>query len=257
MTWSPSFEAAAGAAAARLGAGHLRSLADRIAAGWPDHAALQAVAVPGFVEMAAAVLTAQHADGLSNVEAAAYLRGVAAGHAQQAAALRVESVWSGPGTHQVPVRATAQVLVELVDEAIGELLLMTYSAKPYQPLLDVLAIAVARRVAVTAVVETLSGAGSALAGAEPAAAFASVPEVELWHWPVGQRVEAGAKMHAKLAIADRRALLVSSANLTQSGVAKNIEAGLLIRGGTAPQRAAEHIAELKAKGVLIRLQPGT
>ncbi|MGH3188673.1 MAG: hypothetical protein ACRDPY_21440 [Streptosporangiaceae bacterium] len=31
----------------------------------------------------------------------------------------------------------------------------------------------------------------------------------------------GAKMHAKLAVADRRVLLVTSANLTQSGVAKN------------------------------------
>ena len=40
-------------------------------------------------------------------------------------------------------------------------------------------------------------------------------------------------MHAKLTVADRRVLLVTSADLTQSGVAKNIEAGLLIRGGTA------------------------
>lgn len=63
-------------------------------------------------------------------------------------------------------------------------------------------------------------------------------------------------MHAKLAVADRQLLFVSSANLTQSGVAKNLEAGLLVRGGTAPQRAAEHIAELKATGVLVPLRLG-
>lgn len=63
-------------------------------------------------------------------------------------------------------------------------------------------------------------------------------------------------MHAKLAVADRRVLLVSSANLTQSGVGRNIEAGLLVHGGTAPQRAAEHFAELTAQGVLVRLWPG-
>jgi len=234
MTWSPSFEAAAGAAAAQLGASHLRTLADRVAAGWPDHAALQAVPVPGFAETAAAVLAAQQVGGVPNAEAAAYLRGLAAGHAQQAALVRVESVWSGPATHQVPVRATAQVLVELADEATSELLLMTYSAKPYPPILLALTAAVTRGVAVSVVVETLSGAGGALAGAEPAAAFTSVSGVQLWHWPAGQRPEAGAKMHAKLAVADRRTLLVSSANLTQSGVGKNIEAGLLIRGGTAP-----------------------
>jgi phosphatidylserine/phosphatidylglycerophosphate/cardiolipin synthase-like enzyme len=60
-------------------------------------------------------------------------------------------------------------------------------------------------------------------------------------------------MHAKLAVADRRVLLVTSANLTQSGVGKNIEAGLLVRGGTAPIRAAEHVDALCQSGCLTRL----
>lgn len=252
-----AFEVAAQAAMSRLGAGPLRILADRLANGWPESAALQAVPVPGFAESVTTLLAAQHAAELSTVEAVAYLRGLAAGQTLQASAVRVESVWSGPGTHQVPVRATAQVLVDLVGEATSELLLMTYSAKPYPPLMDALTAALARGVTVTAVVETLSGAGGALGGSEPAAAFVSVPGVQLWHWPVAQRSELTAKMHAKIAVADRRLLLVSSANLTQSGVAKNIEAGLLIRGGAAPVRAAEHIAELRAHGVIVRLWPGS
>jgi phosphatidylserine/phosphatidylglycerophosphate/cardiolipin synthase-like enzyme len=257
MTGGDVFEAAAAAAVARLGAVHLRALAGRVAAGWPDHAALQAVAVPGFADAARSVLTAQRAAGISDAEAAAYLRGLAAGHEQQERALRVEPVWSGPDTFRVPVRATAQVLVEVVGEARHELLLMTYSAKPYPPLLDALAAAVVRGVEVSVVVETLQGAGSAIAGAEPAAAFADVSGIQLWHWPVDQRTEPGAKMHAKIAVADARVLFVSSANLTQSGIGKNIESGLLVRGGVAPVRAAEHIAELRAKGVLTRLQSGT
>jgi phosphatidylserine/phosphatidylglycerophosphate/cardiolipin synthase-like enzyme len=60
-------------------------------------------------------------------------------------------------------------------------------------------------------------------------------------------------MHAKLAVADRHTLLITSANLTQSGVSKNIEADLLIRGGSAPQRAAEHVDALRASGSLARL----
>jgi phosphatidylserine/phosphatidylglycerophosphate/cardiolipin synthase-like enzyme len=60
-------------------------------------------------------------------------------------------------------------------------------------------------------------------------------------------------LESYVAIADRRVLLVTSANLTQSGVGKNIEAGLLIRGGTVPVRAAEHIAELQANRTLVRL----
>ena len=60
-------------------------------------------------------------------------------------------------------------------------------------------------------------------------------------------------MHAKLAVADSKVLLVSSANLTQSGIGKNIEAGLLVRGGTAPARAAEHIRAFQSSGALERL----
>lgn len=248
------FTAAAEAAARRLGPAQLRTLADRVAAGWPDDAAV--AAVPGLADAAAGVLAAQQDAGIPVVEAAAYLRGLADGRAQQQAAVQVESVWSGPDTHHVPVRATAQALAGLIAEARFELLLMTYSAKPYQPVLDDLSAAVDRGVAVTVVVETLQGAGSALAGAEPAAAFASVSGVSLWHWPPGQRDEAGAKMHAKIAVADRRVLLVSSANLTHSGIGKNIEAGLVVRGGSAPERAAEHIERLKTNGVLVRLSGG-
>ncbi|MFI7534912.1 DISARM system phospholipase D-like protein DrmC [Streptosporangium sp. NPDC049376] len=254
MTPGLGFERVAAEFVARLGPVRLRTLAQRIAKGWPRPAIPESVPVPGFADAARAVLAAQQAAAIPNGEAAAYLRGVADGYAQHAEKVHVESVWSGPSSHPVPVRATAQVLVEVVEEASHELLMMTYSARPYAPVLDALNGAVKRGVAVTVVVETLQGAGSALGGLEPAAAFASVKGLQLWHWPSGGRAEQGAKMHAKLAVADRRVLLVSSANLTQSGVSRNIEAGLLVHGGTAPVRAAEHVAELRAAGVLERLR---
>jgi hypothetical protein len=125
--------------------------------------------------------------------------GVAAGYAQHADPQRVEPVWTGPISHAVPVRSTAQVLVDVVAAAHSELLLITYSVKLYPPLLTALN--------------------------EPAAAFASVPSVQLWHWPVTCRAEPGTKMHAKLSVADWVVLLVSSANLTFSGVSTTFEAG--------------------------------
>ncbi|MGH3795834.1 MAG: DISARM system phospholipase D-like protein DrmC [Pseudonocardiaceae bacterium] len=241
------FEEAAAAAAPRLGAAALRDLAGRIAAGWPEQAILGAGG-QRFGDAIPPVLRAHTASGVPRLEAAAYLRGLAAGHEHATTAVTVETVWSGPSTHAVPVRATAQALLEVIAEATYELVLMTYSAKPHPDICAALTHAVARGASVTVVVETLQGAGSALSGSEPAAAFGGIPGVQLWHWPVTQRAENGSKMHAKLAVADRRVLLVSSANLTQSGVAKNIEAGLLVRGGTSPRRVAEHIAELKTQG---------
>jgi phosphatidylserine/phosphatidylglycerophosphate/cardiolipin synthase-like enzyme len=171
---------------------------------------------------------------------------------QDRADSQVEIVWSGPSTPRVPVRTTEQVILDVVNGARSELLLMTYSAKPYPPLLEALTAAVSRGVHVLAVVETLQGAGSALSGSEPAAAFAAVPSVEIWHWPLGKRTESGAKMHAKLIVADDSVLFTTSANLTGSGVGKNIEAGLLVRGGSAPRRAAEHVRELRVAGLLTR-----
>ena len=185
--------------------------------------------------------------------ALAYLTGLAAGYAQRASEITVDTVWSGPGSYYVPVRATAAVLADIVREARRQLLLMTYSAKPHQPLIESLRAAIGRGVTVSVVVETLQGAGSALSGEEPYRAFTGIDGIELWHWPTSRRTEPGSKMHAKLAVADRRVLLITSANLTQSGVWKNIEAGLLIRGGSAPQRAAEHVDALRASGELARL----
>lgn len=247
-----SFEQAAEDALPVLGPGGLRAVAERLAAGWPA-AAIVGETSPGRSQAVRSVLDAVEASGVAVGESASFLRGLAAGYARHAAAVTVETVWSGPTSHTVPVRATAQALVDVVNEASGELLLMTYSAKPHQALRTALFAAVARGVDIVVVVETLQGAGSALSGAEPAAAFVSLPGLELWKWPLDRRAEPGSKMHAKLAVADRRTLLVSSANLTQSGVVKNIESGVLVRGGMAPARAAEHIAELRSAQVLTRL----
>jgi phosphatidylserine/phosphatidylglycerophosphate/cardiolipin synthase-like enzyme len=244
MTWD-ALEKAGGDLVRRLGPSALRAVVDHACAGWPREAILRAT--PSAVTLLDALIGVDRSAGL------AFLTGLAAGYSQRAAEVSVDTVWSGPGSHHVPVRATAVVLADIVREARRELLLMTYSAKPHQPLRDALGAAVSRGVAVSVVVETLQGAGSALSGDEPYQAFTGVPGLELWHWPASKRTEPGAKMHAKLAVTDRRVLLVTSANLTQSGVAKNIEAGLLIRGGTAPVRAAEHVDALRSSGNLLRL----
>lgn len=241
------FVTAVGDAVEVLGPAALRRVADDIEGGR---------AAAGPAELVSAIHDAQRRDGVERARAAAYLRGVADGYARRDAADRVESVWSGPHHHGVPVRSTARVLVDLAAGAVDRLWLMTYSARPHAPVIDALRAARSRGVTVSAVVETLQGAAGALGGPEPAAAFLTVPGVELWHWPVDKRPDRSARMHAKIAVADRRTLLVSSANLTQSGADTNIEAGLLVRGGAAPQRAAEHLDRLVADGVLARLFVG-
>jgi phosphatidylserine/phosphatidylglycerophosphate/cardiolipin synthase-like enzyme len=244
MTWEALEKAGADLLRTR-GPAALRAVAEGAMEGRPREAILQATADAG--PLLDALADVDRSTGL------AYLTGLAGGYAQRAAEVSVETVWSGPGSHHVPVRATAAVLADVIREARRELLLMTYSARQYQPLTMALQTAVSRGVCVNIVVETLQGAGSALAGDEPYQAFTDITGIDLWHWPSAKRTEPGAKMHAKLAVADRCVLFVTSANLTQSGVGKNIEAGLLVRGGTAPRRAAEHVDALRAAGALSRL----
>lgn len=256
MTESNRFEQVATGLVGQLGGASFRALADRLKAGWPEQAILSATG-RAFSEATREILQARRESGISSERAAAFLQGLAAGYAQRSSEITVETVWSGPGSHSVPVRSTAGALVDLINEATRELILMTYSARPHAGLRRALIEAINREVSVTVIVETLEGAGGALGGVEPASAFSAIPGVDLWHWPVGRRAAKSSKMHAKLAVADRRGLLTSSANLTQSGVDRNIEAGLLVRGGSVPERVAEHLTELKASGTLQHLSAAT
>ncbi|WP_406351757.1 DISARM system phospholipase D-like protein DrmC [Streptomyces sp. NBC_00658] len=244
------FEAAAEAVASALGSARTKDLAGLLARGRGLEHALLAVQDPRAADDIRTLYGSLARHRIPYAEAAAYLRGFVAGRARQRVDTDVTTVWSGPATPGVPVRPTARVLTEVVDGAERELLAMTYAARPYEPLSVALRAAVDRGVDVHIVVETKAGAAGLLGGPEPADAFAAVPGVRLWHWAPERRENPRARQHAKLAVADRRVLLLGSANLTESAVRRNLEAGVLVTGGTAPQRAAEHIRELQRRGVL-------
>lgn len=59
-------------------------------------------------------------------------------------------------------------------------------------------------------------------------------------WP-SQHREAGAALHAKVLVVDRQTVLVGSANLTGHGLERNLECGLLVRGGPVPERIVAHL----------------
>jgi hypothetical protein len=87
----------------------------------------------------------------------------------------------------------AAILEDVIKEARRELVIMTGSTRPYEPLRTALAAAIARAVAVDVVGE-LTWAGSALSASEPATAFAGLQGVSLWHWPPRNRATARARI---------------------------------------------------------------
>jgi phosphatidylserine/phosphatidylglycerophosphate/cardiolipin synthase-like enzyme len=253
---SAEFEAAAAEVVAVLGPAQAKDLVGQLAKGRSREYILHAVRMRAAASAVDRLLNAVHSAGMPAAEVAAYLRGYVAAWTQQRELTEVQTVWSGPPSPGVPVRSTAQVLVSVVGQAAEEVLAMTYSATAYKPLTAALRAAAERGVRVDIVVETAEGASGLLTGPEPAQAFAELAGfagVRLWHWPLDQREERGARQHAKIVVADRRVLFLGSANLTASGARRNIEAGVLIRGGAAPERSAEHVRELQRRGVLRQL----
>ena len=247
-------------AAERLPGGVVEELARAIIrAGSADIAGGVPDVVPdaGFRRVAENVVRAWRADGETTAgELGAMLRAAAAAREAADRQGRIELVITGPAEPDAPTRSTEAVVVDLVNGAQHELLLVTYAAVPYQPLLASLSWARQRGVRVRVVVETVAGA-KGLLQTEPAAVFAGVPGIELFPWPLEQRTgHLPSRLHAKVAVADRAIAFVTSANLTGSAIESNLECGLLVHGGLTPRRLADHFGALMREGVLRPLTGG-
>jgi phosphatidylserine/phosphatidylglycerophosphate/cardiolipin synthase-like enzyme len=149
-------------------------------------------------------------------------------HGQQ----HVEIAWTGPGTEVVPLRRVDQVLYELVGSAQSELILVTYAAYKAERAVDALRVASERGVRTVLIIEPSQEAGSKVRFDGLDRIRARVPRAGAYYWPLlrrprGETGHYGA-MHVKCLIADRKKALVSSANLTDYALEKNMELGLLL-----------------------------
>lgn len=181
------------------------------------------------------------------------LTGAHAGHAATAREQRVELVWSGPSTGAVPVRLASQVVLDLVREARRELLLVSFAAYRVAYLRDALTAAAQRDVRITLVLESKEASGQKLSR-DAALAFRGIAGITVVEWPHERRPAVGgdvAVMHAKVAVADATAALVTSTNLTEAGLDHNMECGLLVRGGPIPVALRDHFRALRYAGELV------
>jgi cardiolipin synthase len=162
---------------------------------------------------------------------------------------QLELVWSGPSTLSSALRSTGPALLELIAGAHESLYLVTFAAYKVPAVAEALVAAERRGVRVIFVLESEEGGGGKIDFAPlPHLRAAGLQQPEVYRWPVESRLrdERGryGSLHAKFAVADRKRLLVSSANLTEFAFNLNIELGVLIDGGHAPAEAARQIDEL-------------
>jgi len=184
-----------------------------------------------------------------------FLRGASAMDQARRADESLELVWTGPTTEAVPTRRTDQVLLDLINAAEKELLIVAYAAYRIPELVKAMKAALARGVRILFVLEGMD-AGTLKFDGLPAFGKEVAEKAEIYVWPVDKRFcdEKGNRgaLHAKCAIADRRALLVTSANLTEAALDRNMELGLHLNNGQTPQRIWNHFMALIRDGFLVR-----
>lgn len=149
----------------------------------------------------------------------------------------VTPVWTGPEPTNHQHRLTVAVVADLVAEAREEIVLASYATYPSDDVIVALDRAVRERdVRLTLLLERPQDNPHFTGPSDP---LAGVSAARLC-WPASSR-PSGASMHAKVLVIDRRTALVGSANLTGTAFTKNLECGLLVRGGTLPGELAEHL----------------
>ena len=161
-----------------------------------------------------------------------------------------ELVWTGPSTEMVPTRRTEQALLEVINAAKKTLFMVSFVAYKLDSVTEALNEALSRGVIVSILLESSDKHGGSISIDSIGKMRESVNGVNVYTWneKVGDFI--GGSVHAKVAVADEAICFVSSANLTSHAMEKNMEAGVLIRGGVLPERLHQHLNALVTTSVV-------
>jgi cardiolipin synthase len=160
----------------------------------------------------------------------------------------VDVVWTGPTSAVETGRLTSAVVIDLIDQARTELLLVSFAAYDDKRITRAVEDAIARDVEVTVLLERN------VDNPDYSSLRTALPDLDLRRlaWS-GSRRPPNAALHAKLIVVDADTALVGSANLTGRAMDDNLECGVLIRGGAHPRAIRDHVWSLYTEGVLERI----
>lgn len=172
----------------------------------------------------------------------------------------LELVWTGPKTGLIPTRQTEQVMLEVIDSAQNDLFLVTYVFYKASSIVPALNAAVARGVSLRILLESSTEHGGTVRGDSVKAVGEAVPGASIYVWDAASRYADGdavtAAVHAKCAVADVTLAFITSANLTSAALERNMELGVLVRGGLVPARIRQHFTALLDTRVLTLCHSG-
>lgn len=209
--------------------------------------------VSEMVEAARAELGVGWSKGLP-----AAIRSIAAVRAAADEREAVELVWTGPEVQRSTFRRTDRAWIDLIDEATRDIWLASYSTSPGEDVQDALVRAIERGVDVRILLETPedSGGRMTLDGTRRFKAAIRMG-ANFYRWPLDQRRRSfpsgTPQMHAKCIVIDQQAMFVTSANLSGAALERNIEVGVIVKGGLNPAWLAGRFNELLHSGAIIAI----
>lgn len=211
-----------------------------------------ALPTPAFRQRASALVDAWASTPHTNGSAVALaLESALSVREYERDAEKIDLVATGPNSPYISIRHTRAVLLELIDRARHELILVSYAAYKVPALVEALERARQRSVMVRLILESTADSAGALTH-DGADAFRSLrASIEVYVWPLEKR-PAGSRLHAKVAVADGEVAFVTSANFTGHALDQNLEVGVLVTGGQTPRRLRDHFHALIAGGTLHR-----
>ena len=155
------------------------------------------------------------------------------------AAPTTELVWTGPSTSVVPVRRTEQVLCDLIRGAERKLTMTSFGIFQVPRLVEELERSLQRGIALRIVLGDREWhSDQEIDRQRHQLGRVVAAQATLLQWPADRRARddqghAGL-MHVKAAVADAKVAFLTSANLTEAALERNMELGVLIRGGGLP-----------------------
>jgi phosphatidylserine/phosphatidylglycerophosphate/cardiolipin synthase-like enzyme len=167
----------------------------------------------------------------------------------------VELIWTGPKTRNVNLRRTDQALIELIDAAQKQILIVSFAVYKAKLILSALERAADRGVEIKVVVESPDVSEGKIAHDTIGNLGKTLNKsARIFIWPYSKReITPNGKygsLHAKVAVGDNDTLYISSANLTEYAMNLNMEMGLLVSGGDLPGLVEKHFEELILNGTL-------
>jgi len=165
----------------------------------------------------------------------------------------LDLVWTGPTTCYASTRRTEQVLVQVIDAAQTFLFITSFVAYDISSIVKALNGAISRGVDISMLLESSLDEGGSISVDAIGKMKTLVPAAKLYTWKEKDPIFADGRVHAKIAVADSRTCFITSANLTGFAMERNMEMGVLIRGGDLPSEIHCHLKALVDTKIIKRV----